>query len=137
MLENRSFDHFFGWSSDLLGTDGLTGDETNLLNTSDHGGDSYAVNADAPYLNNCDPDHGLPGTTSKIFGAAAVAAGDLSTPTMGGFVEWENRRGNAGKNYCDVMSMFTAAEQLPVITALAQELGVMDRFFASVPGPTW
>ena len=136
MLENRSFDHLFGFAGDLLGVDGLAGDEFNYINTSNPSQGSYTVNADVGYINSCDPNHGTPQTTSKIFGASAVAAGDLSSATMSGFVEYESGAGHAEKNYCDVMSMFTPVE-LPVLTFLAQEFGVMDRFFASHPGPTW
>ena len=51
---------------------------------------------------------------------------------MDGFVEFEANH----SNYCGVMDMFVP-EQLPIITTLAQEYAVMDRFFCSVPGPTW
>lgn len=34
------------------------------------------------------------------------------------------------------MNMFTP-DRLPVMTALASEFALFDRFFASHPGPTW
>jgi phospholipase C len=94
------------------------------------------VNDDVGYINDCDPDHGTPATTSKIFGAAAVANNNFSVASMSGFIEWENNRGNAKNNYCDVMSMFDP-DEIPVIVSLAQEYAIMDRFFAAHPGPTW
>lgn len=51
---------------------------------------------------------------------------------MSGFIEYEHKH----KSHCNVLDMFEP-EKLPVITALAQEFAVMDRFFASMPGPTW
>jgi len=134
--KKNSFDHFFGMSSELLGTNGVSGNEQNLLNTSDPSEGSVTVSAGAPYLNDCDPDHGLTGTTSKIFGADAVSRGDLNDPGMYGFVEWEKHKGHADANYCDVMRVFTP-DEIPVITGLAREFAIMDRFFAAVPGPTW
>jgi phospholipase C len=35
MEENRCFDHLFGWAGDLLGVDGLTGSEYNLVEPND------------------------------------------------------------------------------------------------------
>jgi phospholipase C len=55
---------------------------------------------------------------------------------MSGFVEFEANAGHGPKNYCGVMSMFSP-ERIPVITALAEEFAIMDRFFAAHPGPTW
>ena len=34
------------------------------------------MSAEAPYVNECDPDHGLPPTTKKIYGEAALRALD-------------------------------------------------------------
>jgi phospholipase C len=55
---------------------------------------------------------------------------------MGGFVAYETSLGHDKLEYCNVMNGF-APKELPVINALAEEYAVMDRFFASHPGPTW
>ncbi len=55
---------------------------------------------------------------------------------MSGFVEWENMMKQVGTNYCGVMEMVNP-EALPIITTLASEFVLMDRFFAAYPGPTW
>jgi len=55
--------------------------------------------------------------------------------TMGGFVEWEFAH-NHHQQPDSVMEMFDP-ERVPIISTLAQEFAVFDRFFASVPGPTW
>ena len=129
MEENRSFDHLFGWAAKLLGVNGLTGRESNLVNLTDPGGQRVGVDAAAPYLGKCDPDHGTPATAAKVAGG------------MSGFVEWEQKRGDGkdgkdGLDWCGVMSMFPPA-RVPIITELAREFAVMDRFFCSHPGPTW
>lgn len=135
MLENRAFDHMFGW---FPGVDGLSGFEYNLYNVSDPSSERIFVSGDAPYANNCDPDHSLPATSYKIFGPDEFASGNLSTPSMSGFVmqEWSQDNFNATVSYCNVMQGFTP-ERVPVISSLASEFAIMDRFFASVPGPTW
>jgi phospholipase C len=130
MEENRSFDHMFGY---YPGVNGLTGKEFNLLDPADPKSTSIMVNKNQPQIALCDPDHGTPGTTIKIFGAAA-AKNDFTNATMTGFVERESK--NAKTNYCNVMEMMNP-ETVPVITALAQNFGLMDHFFCDHPGPTW
>lgn len=135
MLENRAFDHFFG---KFPGVNGLSGFEYNLLNASDATSNRVYVSQDAPYANQCDPDHSLPATTYKIFGPAQATSGNLTMPSMSGFVEqeWLQDDFNSSVNYCNVMQGF-APERIPVISALASEFAIMDNFFASLPGPTW
>jgi len=132
MLENRAFDHMFGWAGELLGIDGLTGNEKNPTSTFDKDPQFVHVSKHAPYINVCDPCHETPCTDSKIFGKKQIAGGKLQNSTMVGFVEWEEKH----PSHCNVMDMFTP-DKLPVLTTLAQEFAIMDRFFASVPGPTW
>lgn len=132
MLENRSFDHLFGWATELLKVNGLKGFESNPISTKSPEKGSVTVSKNAPYINVCGPTHSFPDTTEKIFGKAQVDAGELVNASMSGFVENEHKH----PTYCNVMDMFEP-EKLPIITTLAQEFAVMDRFFASVPGPTW
>lgn len=132
MLENRSFDHLFGWASELLKVNGLKGTESNPISTKSPDSGSVTVTKNAPYINVCGPTHNFPDTTAKIFGKNQVDAGNLANETMAGFVENEGKH----KSHCGVMDMFDP-EKLPIITTLAQEFAVMDRFFAAMPGPTW
>jgi len=127
MAENRSFDHFFGWAADLLGVNGLTGKEYNLLDPSNPSSEKIYVDKTAQYLNPCDPNHGTGATTQKIYENTTN-----NIPTMGGFVGYESKH----TDYCGVMKMFTP-DRIPVLTQLAQEFAIMDRFFAAHPGPTW
>eukprot|EP00605_Chrysophyceae_sp_TOSAG23-4_P001706 GSChrysophyteH1.ASY1.ANO1.1875.1 assembled CDS len=127
MEENRPFDHLFGWAGDELGVDGLTGNEYNLVDPKDPNSEKVFVDNKAPFLNDCDPCHQTPCTTSKLHFVDGVA-------TMGGFVSYQNS--SAAKNYCNVMQGFPPSK-VPILTALAKEYAIMDRFFASHPGPTW
>eukprot|EP00040_Diaphanoeca_grandis_P022383 m.120115 g.120115 ORF g.120115 m.120115 type:complete len:679 (-) comp28788_c0_seq1:129-2165(-) len=125
MEENRSFDHFFGYAKALLGVNGLNGDEYNLLNRSNPAAGKVTVDDKSPYLGRCDPDHGTPATASKV------------SRNMSGFIDWENNiKHTAQKDWCGVMSMFPPPK-IPIITTLAQEFAIMDKFFCSHPGPTW
>ena len=134
MEENRSFDHFFGFAAKLLGVDGVKGDEFNLKNLNDPSQGKVTINSESPYCGLCDPDHGTPPTTSKVYGLGNASAGDPAT--MDGFIAFEEAKGHAHLDWCGVMSMFPP-ERIPVITTLAQEFAIMDRFFAAHPGPTW
>jgi phospholipase C len=104
------------------------------MNTTDPLAAKIFVDKTSPNLSPCDPDHSTPGTTAKLFGKLAAHSGILNNASMSGFVE--NEAAHVDKDYCGVMSMFTP-ERVPVITALAEEFAIMDRFFCSHPGPTW
>lgn len=135
MLENRAFDHVFGW---FPGVDGLNGSQFNRVNASDPNSTKVFQTPNSTYINQCDPNHGLPATTYKIFGPQAVKSKNFSNPTMDGFVDFERNvdRNGLNENYCNVMESFTP-DKLPVINTLAAEYVLMDRFFAALPGPTW
>ncbi len=136
MEENRSFDHMFGFAGAELNVNGLRGDESNPVKSGDPSAGRVVVRNGTSYLNPCDPGHTTWATTVKIFGERAVVHGDLTRPTMEGFVDWQRLQGDADKDYCGVMSSFSPG-QLPVLYALAKEFAIMDRFFCDHPGPTW
>lgn len=131
MEENRSFDHFFGYAAKLLGVNGVQGNETQLKNLRNPSKGSVHIDSNSPYCGLCDPDHGTPATYEKVYGLGNASAGDPAT--MSGFVAFENAKGREHLNWCGVMSMFPP-ERLPIITTLAQEFAIMDRFFCSHPG---
>lgn len=138
MEENQSFDHMMGWYN--RSKHSLTGNEYNLLNASDPTSKRIYVSKDAPYINFCDPDHTYPATQYKIFGPQAYSAGNFTDPLMSGFVDWEHnvmRHSAPSLHSCGVMKMFDAHKQLPIMTSLADEFVLMDKFFCSLPGPTW
>eukprot|EP01061_Rhynchopus_euleeides_P010090 TRINITY_DN1943_c0_g1_i3.p1 TRINITY_DN1943_c0_g1~~TRINITY_DN1943_c0_g1_i3.p1 ORF type:complete len:690 (+),score=278.92 TRINITY_DN1943_c0_g1_i3:63-2072(+) len=138
MEENRSFDHVFGWLNRIRGgmqkINGLTGNETNVVQHKDGKRVTVTVDDKSPQIRYpiCDPDHGTPGTTYKIFGSSA----GTGNGTMGGFAQLEYNEGKENSDYCGVLSMFTP-DKVPIITQLAQEFALFDEFYCSHPGPTW
>lgn len=138
MLENRSFDHMLGFHTiaepkvpgDRI--DGLTGRESNL----DSKGNEVVVSMDAKYAGDyrVDPGHHFPDVTEQLFEEDQVPSG--RKPTMGGFVKnYEKQPGGSLVASRRVMKCFDPTK-LPVLTTLASEFAVCDRWFSSVPGPT-
>jgi phospholipase C len=140
MLENRSFDHLLGWlHRDDPRIDGLVGTESNLLLPADPNSPVATVTDTAvPTDPDVDPGHELADVNEQLFGSRAVHAGAL--PTNSGFVaSYSAKRQQAGKGAGGgglIMRGFSPAN-LPVLATLAREFAVCDRWFASVPGPTW
>jgi phospholipase C len=131
MMENRSFDHMLGGlAAEDPRIDGLTGAEWNPDTT----GAPVTVEARAEYQGQLDPDpdHHFPGVDLQIYN------GDMTptrVPTMMGFVKsyFEQRRD--AQHSRKIMYYFKPAK-LPVLTALAKEFAVFNRWFSSIPGPT-
>jgi phospholipase C len=94
------------------------------------------VTKNAPYVAECDPQHIMLLTTPKIFGLKNYVHLNFSEAAadMQGFIEVEHTIGSLDN--CQVLDMFPP-ERMPVLTTLAKEFAIMDRFFCSVPGPTW
>ncbi|KAF8018822.1 hypothetical protein BT93_H3658 [Corymbia citriodora subsp. variegata] len=129
VMENRSFDHVLGWlKSTRPEIDGLTGQESNLLNVSDPSSPSVGVTDDAVFVD-WDPGHSFQAIREQIFGSNDSSA----DPNMNGFVQQAEGM-EEGKSRT-VMSGFKP-RLLPVYTELANEFAVFDRWFASVPAST-
>jgi len=115
---------------DVPAIDGLSGKESNPLNASDPHSAVVNITDKAPYVSPYDPDHSMGGTTEGIFG---VPYGWQLQPTMRGFVQCQKRE---NKNpISNVMNEFTV-ERLPIMSTLAKEFAVFDRWFAAVPSCT-
>ena len=138
MLENRSFDHMLGMSTP---GDGPT-DQTNV-----HDGVEFAVRAGAPFVMPVDPPHEFCDVLQQLASVdvtddECAYSGSYPPVTLGGFVDAYARQTAADDNaeaaadLGAVMSCFTAA-QVPVLSTLAREFAVCDRWFSSMPGPTW
>jgi phospholipase C len=125
MMENRSFDHMLGFlKSPAYAIDGLDGTESNPgVNAGDP---SVVVSRDARVVGDLasDPGHGFDNANVQIFGNTS---GVRNGPTMRGFV-----KDFGGPN---VMKCFTE-QTLPVLSTLAKQYAVCDRWFSSVPGST-
>lgn len=149
MLENRSFDHMLGFAG-LQGTDAVTGEPTradDLIgkehfnpHPTDPNIQVFARNPAetqffAPYP--C-PGHEFRDTLIQLCGPTAQypdpQTGKYPPIDRSGFVA--SYHGKGAPDPVKIMGCFSP-EQVPVLTALAREFAVCDRWFSSMPGPTW
>ncbi len=133
MMENRSFDHMLGFAATPnWQIDGLTGNEANRDST----GEIACVSNDARFSGDFTPDpgHALFDTLTQLYGSASTPVSQ--NPNMNGFVlSYEGKTHNP-TNAQRIMRCF-APEKVPVLTQLARQFAVCDRWFSSVPGPTF
>lgn len=118
MFENRSFDHILG---DLPGVDGAKPSNTNVYR-----GKSYAQEGCASDRLHPGPSHEYASVRRQIDGA------------MGGFVDSyaEHAPHISPEQLGEVMRFFSYGT-LPAFHKLATSFVTCDRWFSSVPGPTW
>ncbi len=130
MMENRSFDHMFGFSDpDDDRIDDLSGAE---LSTG-VSGRPVLVSDDARPAGIVDPGHKLLDVNEQLF---STPKSQLGKPGMKGFVKnYAKQSGVKPERAGDVMRCF-APENIPVLTTLAREYALCDGYFSSVPGPT-
>lgn len=166
MLENRAFDHMLGFAG-ITGTDAVTGEPTHVddLTTGDprtnpnpNAGDAlvavlspadFTLHGVAP-----DPGHEFNNALLQLCGYTRDESGQVVAPTYpdanGKYPPINNQGFIAsyfGEAHQDGVTPDTAdperimrcydPSQVPVITALAKEFAVCDRWFSSLPGPTW
>jgi phospholipase C len=141
MLENRSFDCMLGKlypkSAEF---DGLSGTEANedldgrpvaVWNS----GDTSKASMSIP-----DPDPGelFIDMNTQLFGSSEVAT-PPPVPTMSGFVKsYLSQRAKPAVSYrANSVMHFYTPEQVPVISTLARNFAVCDRWHASSPCQTW
>ena len=141
MLENRSFDHMLGFSM-ISGRDAetgqptqvnsLAGSESNFFN-----GATYTVSKGADLVMPVDPGHEFTNVLEQLCGSGAGYPPGGAYPAIdkSGFVASYAASGGSATPG-EVLKCF-APEQLPVLTALAQEFAICDNWHASMPGPTW
>jgi phospholipase C len=144
MLENRSFDHIFGFSG-LPGINGLTGNESNVYD-----GITYTVQQGAEDPMSTDSNHEFLDTMEQLCGAYYSPKNHNNPFPKGPYPKIDNSgfvanyitiadedTGLPGiMHYGDTMKCATT-DQIPVILQLAQEFAVCDQWYASIPGPTW
>lgn len=146
MLENRSFDHFFGFT-DIRGTDFETGAPTSIDNllgkdpTNIDPADNSTVHTSHPAdfalsAQDGDPGHEFEHVFEHLVGPGAVYDPNQPYPAIdnSGYVANYRNRGSANPAKC--MACYEE-RQLPIITTLAREFAICDQWFASMPGPTW
>lgn len=132
MMENRSFDHMLGaLKATNPNIDGLSGTESNPDTT----GANVTVQPLAQYQSQLDPDpnHHFAAVNLQIFNS--TQHGPPLPATMQGFIaSYFNQQQNVAHSQ-EILYYFTP-NNLPVLTTLANQYAVFNRWFASIPGPT-
>ena len=132
MMENRSFDHMLGaLKATNPNIDGLSGTESNPDTT----GANITVQPLAAYQSQLDPDpnHHFAAVNLQIFNS--TQHGPPLPATMQGFIaSYFNQQQNVAHSQ-EILYYFTP-DKLPVLTTLANQYAVFNRWFASIPGPT-
>ena len=114
MMENRSFDHYFGW------VPGANGRQAGL-NFTGTDGKQYATHDLAPDFQNCanaDPDHSYEGGRTQLNGGK-----------MDGFLQTQP----AGDTF--PIGYYTA-DSLPFYKGVVENWTLCDRYFCGILGPT-
>jgi phospholipase C len=126
MLENRSFDHVIGCLSKELGLDGIPKDGEPRTNKDPENGHDYPQEAGAARVTKYDPRHEAEHVAQQLRNKNGGFVDDFvrSYPRS----EESDRR--EVMRYHDVNT-------LPALQMLARNFTVCDRWFSSVPGPTW
>jgi phospholipase C len=127
MMENRSFDHMLGAVPGIGGID-----DASAFSNPDTTGALVTPQPLAEFQSQLqpDPDHHFPAVDLQIFG------GDPNrVANMQGFVKsYYNQQQNVAHSH-EILYYFRQSD-LPVLTTLATEFAVFNRWFASIPGPT-
>lgn len=138
MLENRSFDHMFGFSN-IPGIAVATAADSNTF-----GGQAYAFQNGAPDRMPSDPSHSFSSVVQQLCGDGTGPNSVSPYPPRdsSGFVADYSRTTIKKKPipktaYANIMKGIDTAKQAPALFALAREYALCDNWFASLPGPTW
>lgn len=146
VLENRSFDHLVGAlraQDDRI--DGPLGTEFNYANPQTQTGKAD-VTFDAPYVPDVDPGpgHDFGNAMQQLFLADGVPSHIDPSATNMGFAS-DYRQVCRSSSQSDQQSLANAsrvlrcfpADALPALHTLAREFAICNKWFSSVPGPTW
>jgi phospholipase C len=134
MLENRSFDHMCGWFGR---GDGLQPTMFNRRDPANPASPKVLVTKDADWLGDLtvDPSHAVLDVNVQLFGRTIEPSPPVAT-NVGFVLDYANQQGTAPADAGNVMKAFDPSK-LPVLSTLAREFVLCDRWFASVPGQTW
>jgi phospholipase C len=133
MMENRSFDHMLGSLKAVNpAIDGyIDSDSFTNLDATKNPVKPQAL-ADFQGQLNPDPDHHFPAVDVQIYGGATGSGREAN---MQGFVTSYFHQRQDVEHSQKIMYYFKASD-LPVLSKLALEFAVFNRWFASIPGPT-
>ena len=133
MMENRSFDHMLGSLKSVNPQiDGIVAQDP--YSNPDTTGNSVRPQPLAEFQAQLqpDPDHHFPAVDLQIFGGDPAPG---RTANMQGFVKsYFHQQQDVG--HSQKIMYYFAQKDLPVLTTLALEFAVFNRWFASIPGPT-
>jgi len=145
MLENRSFDHLFGYlKSANSNVAGLTGNEFNRKDPNSSVDLPVQVSRASSFVMRFDPGHEYYDVQVQLYGPTKNTAPDFppiaNLPTepapMSGFVSSATEAVDYDGDENLIMECFHP-DQLPVLSALAKEFALFNFWYSSVPGPTW
>lgn len=122
MLENQSFDRMVGLTS---GVDGVNPNSPRA-NPDTRTGESIAQNLSTQPRMDFDPPHDYGDVMAQIAGKAGPCSGFVDS-----FIG-----SSPGGNPSEIMAYYNR-DYLPSLGTLAQQFVTCDRWFSSVPGPTW
>jgi phospholipase C len=136
MLENRSYDHLLGYlSQQMPGLDGLALGMGNPMDPSVPASPVVPFSPAQGDVITPDPDHEFDGVTLQLFGTTQVPTPPAAT--CNGFVASHTLTANgSAQTGAEILQCFQP-HRIPAIATLAREFAVCDRWFSSVPGPTW
>ncbi|HLX72183.1 MAG TPA: alkaline phosphatase family protein [Verrucomicrobiae bacterium] len=145
MLENRSFDHLFGY---LKATNpniaGLTGNESNQKDPNSAASPKINVSRASSFVMRFDPGHEYYDVQIQLYGPLQgtdptlppIANPPFQPAPMNGFIASAVQAVDYAGDENMVMECFQA-DQLPVLTTLAKEFAMFNFWYSSLPGPTW
>jgi phospholipase C len=132
MMENRSFDHMLG---SLPGIGGI--DDAGAYINPDANNNPVKPQAQAAFQAQLqpDPDHHFPAVDLQLYGKGTDPKDNTREPKNQGFVlSYYNQQQDL--RHSQMIMYYFKQKDLPVLTTLAQEFAVYNRWFASIPGPT-
>jgi phospholipase C len=145
MLENRSFDHLFGYLKSVNPkVIGLTGNEFNQKDPNSPADPAIKVSRASSYVMTFDPGHEYYDVKIQLYGPlkdADPSLPPLANPAvdpapMTGFIASATQAVDFSGDENLVMECFQP-DQLPVLTTLAGEFALFNFWYSSLPGPTW
>jgi phospholipase C len=126
MLENNAFDRMLGW---MPGVDGV--DLANPRSNPNRAGTPVAQTTTVTRQMKSDPAHDLADVLAQMTGPG------MAEHNMGFVTNFQlHYAESVAADWAEVMSYYGQGT-LPVLHALAQSFVVCDRWFSSMPGPTW
>jgi phospholipase C len=133
MLENRAFDHMLGYLKRFNNQiNGLNGTESVPIYPNEINSSRVHVSFNAPFRMTQDAGHSFEATQIELWGST----NKVDPAAMNGFVYELLLSGVPLERAVTPMQCYNITT-LPVLSTLAMEFALFDRWFASHPGPTY